>query len=111
MNKKKFAVILAIALALAAGYYIGSRRPASDDSVHLSRSAPAAAIAVTSAPRIVPALDPPDQTYILNTSTKKFHKPSCSSVKQMKDKNKKVVTLPRQEIIDQGYDPCGRCHP
>lgn len=50
-------------------------------------------------------------TYILNTNTKKFHYPSCSSVKQMKDKNKKKVTGSRDEIIKMGYDPCKRCNP
>lgn len=50
-------------------------------------------------------------TYILNTNTKKFHCPSCSSVKQMKDKNKKKVTGSRDEIIKMGYDPCKRCNP
>lgn len=50
-------------------------------------------------------------TYILNTNTKKFHYPSCSSVKQMKDKNKKEVTCSRDEVIEMGYDPCKRCDP
>ena len=50
-------------------------------------------------------------TYILNTNTKKFHYPYCSSVKQMKDKNKKEVTCSRDEIIGMGYDPCKRCDP
>lgn len=49
--------------------------------------------------------------YILNTSTKKFHYPSCSSVKQMKDKNKKSYTGSRDDLIRQGYDPCGKCKP
>lgn len=52
-----------------------------------------------------------ETTYILNTNTKKFHYPSCSSVKQMKDKNKKKVTGSRDEIIKMGYDPCKRCNP
>jgi DNA-entry nuclease len=50
-------------------------------------------------------------TYILNTNTKKFHYPSCSSVSQMKEKNKKSFTGSRDEAIAQGYAPCGRCHP
>ena len=51
------------------------------------------------------------QQYVLNTNTHKFHYPSCSSVKQMKEKNKLIVTWSRQEIIDKGFDPCGKCHP
>ncbi|MGN0598998.1 MAG: DNA/RNA non-specific endonuclease [Oscillospiraceae bacterium] len=50
-------------------------------------------------------------TYVLNTNTKKFHYPSCSSVDQMKDKNKKEVTCSRDEVINMGYDPCKRCDP
>lgn len=50
-------------------------------------------------------------TYVLNTNTKKFHLPSCSSVKDMKDKNKQEVTCSRDEVIDMGYVPCKRCEP
>ena len=51
------------------------------------------------------------QTYILNTNTKKFHYPSCSSVNSMKDKNKQEYTGSRDDIIAMGYDPCKRCYP
>ena len=51
------------------------------------------------------------QTYILNTNTKKFHKPDCRSVKQMSEKNKKQVKDMRDHIIDDGYDPCKICNP
>jgi DNA-entry nuclease len=50
-------------------------------------------------------------TYILNTNTKKFHYPDCRSVKAMKDKNKLEVEATREEVIEQGYDPCGNCNP
>lgn len=50
-------------------------------------------------------------TYILNTNTYKFHYPSCSSVDQMSESNKKEYTGTRDEVIAMGYDPCGRCHP
>ena len=49
-------------------------------------------------------------TYVLNTNTKKFHLPSCSSVKDMKDKNKQEVTCSRDEVIDMGYVPCKHCN-
>ena len=52
-----------------------------------------------------------EKTYVLNTNTHKFHDPDCSSVSQMKEKNKRVVTESRDQIIADGYDPCGRCHP
>lgn len=50
-------------------------------------------------------------TYVLNTNTKKFHYPSCSSVNDMKEKNKREFTGTRDEIIAQGYVPCKRCNP
>jgi hypothetical protein len=50
-------------------------------------------------------------TYILNISSKKFHYPSCSSVKKMKDSNKKTFTGTREEAIQQGYTPCQICKP
>ncbi len=51
------------------------------------------------------------QDYVLNTNTKKFHKPSCASVKQMSAKNKKKVHDTRKSMINQGYDPCKNCNP
>lgn len=49
--------------------------------------------------------------YILNTSSHKFHLPSCTSVSQIKDKNKSSYTGLATDLINEGYDPCGSCHP
>lgn len=49
--------------------------------------------------------------YILNTNTKKFHYPSCSSVSDMKEKNKEVFEGTREQAIEMGYSPCKRCNP
>ena len=49
--------------------------------------------------------------YILNTNTKKVHYPTCSSVKDMKEKNKQEFFGTRDEAISNGYSPCGRCKP
>lgn len=49
--------------------------------------------------------------YILNTNTKKFHYLTCSSVKQMKDQNKKEYNGSRDDVISMGYDPCKKCNP
>ena len=51
------------------------------------------------------------ESYILNTNTKKFHRPSCSSVKQMKESNKKASSESRDAIMAAGYDPCKKCNP
>lgn len=50
-------------------------------------------------------------TYILNKNTHKFHTPDCSSVSDIKPQNKKEFTGNRDELIEQGYDPCSRCNP
>jgi len=50
-------------------------------------------------------------TYVLNTNTKKFHYPTCSSVDQMKEKNKEIYTGSREDVINMGYVPCKRCNP
>ena len=50
-------------------------------------------------------------TYVLNIHTMKFHYPDCSSVSRMKDDNKEIVESSREELINQGYSPCGNCHP
>ena len=49
--------------------------------------------------------------YIANKNTKKFHYPSCDSVKDMKEKNKVYYEGSREGLIDQGYIPCKRCNP
>jgi len=50
-------------------------------------------------------------TYILNTNSKKFHYPTCSSVSRMSEKNKKEFSGDRNELISDGYEPCGNCQP
>lgn len=67
--------------------------------------------AVSSAGKAAASDSSAEKTYVLNTNTHKFHDPDCSSVSQMKEKNKRVVTESRDQIIADGYDPCGRCHP
>lgn len=52
-----------------------------------------------------------DQLYILNTSSKVFHYPNCSSVDKIKDKNKSSAYGTREEMISRGYKACGNCHP
>lgn len=50
---------------------------------------------------------------ILNTSSKRVHKPSCSGVAQMAEKNKKEFAGTQEELdalLAQGYKLCGTCH-
>lgn len=49
--------------------------------------------------------------FVLNTSSKKIHKPTCSGATGMSEKNKKVVEgKDLKSYIQQGYEYCGTCN-
>lgn len=50
-------------------------------------------------------------SYILNTRSMRFHLPSCDSVPTISAKNKAGSNETREELIAQGYKPCGSCQP
>lgn len=50
-----------------------------------------------------------DTTYVINTNTRKFHLPDCSSVSQMSSKNKLESNDTKDELINEGYEPCKNC--
>ena len=52
-----------------------------------------------------------ETTYILNTNSKRFHYPSCSSVESMSSHNRKDFKGSRETLISKGYQPCGQCNP
>ncbi len=55
---------------------------------------------------------PDDNTevkYILNTSSKKVHIPTCGSVSTMSDKNKQEYNGTLEDILAKGYQKCGAC--
>ena len=59
---------------------------------------------------------PPQETaagyeYVLNQNTKRFHVPDCASVQDMSEKNREYYFGDREELIERGYIPCGRCRP
>ena len=49
--------------------------------------------------------------YVLNTSSKKFHLPECSGVRDMNGSNRQDYQGSRAALVEQGYSPCGLCHP
>lgn len=57
------------------------------------------------------AQDAAQETYILNTKSKKFHRPDCSGAEKTAAENKQEFTGSRQQLLDQGYEPCGICKP
>ena len=52
-----------------------------------------------------------DVTYILNTNSHKFHYPDCAGVASMSETNRQEYTGSREDLIAQGYTPCGQCQP
>ena len=52
-----------------------------------------------------------EQQYVLNTSSKKFHRSDCSSVADMSEKNRQDYTGTREDLVAEGYEPCGVCKP
>ena len=106
----------------AAGRLRGSPRSPSPYVVEAPSPSPTATPTPTPTPTPVPTSTPKPSVqpvvqdmdlndYILNTNTGKFHKPSCSSVDQMKESNKQAYTGLREDVIARGYSPCGRCNP
>ena len=51
------------------------------------------------------------EEYILNIGTKKFHKTDCKNAQSITEKNRKDYVGSRQQLIDEGYSPCGVCKP
>lgn len=63
----------------------------------------------------------PDQTnpdapgensvYVLNTNTMKFHRESCTHAASMSEENREEFHGDRNDLIEDGYSPCGTCKP
>lgn len=50
-------------------------------------------------------------TYVLNTNTMKFHNPGCRDVKKIAPQNYSTYDGTKNDIMNQGYSPCGHCNP
>ena len=57
------------------------------------------------------AQQPQTSSYVVNTSTGKFHIPSCRDVNKIKQENYWAYEGTRDDLIAQGYSPCGHCNP
>ena len=55
--------------------------------------------------------DAKEYTYILNTSTHKFHRNGCDQISKIKPKNYSTFTGTREQAISNGYSPCKKCNP
>lgn len=55
------------------------------------------------------AVDTASARYVLNTSSKKYHDPSCSAVGKMSEKNRRDFTGTQAELEKEGYTPHTSC--
>lgn len=55
--------------------------------------------------------DKENADFALNTSSKKFHKPDASCVDRISDKNLEFYKGNREDLLSDGYSPCGICKP
>ena len=49
--------------------------------------------------------------YIINIKSKKIHKPDCSNVPDIKEKNKKIYSGNIDMLLKSGYSSCKSCNP
>lgn len=74
----------------------------------------ATAVVGAAAGQAADAPDPVSATqndYVLNTNTRKVHRPGCSSVQKMKASNRSDYSGTLDELLAQGYSPCQICRP
>lgn len=50
-------------------------------------------------------------TFVLNTNSKKFHTEDCAQGKSITEQNRQITTTTRQMLINQGFEPAGCCKP
>ncbi|MBQ6946978.1 MAG: MBL fold metallo-hydrolase [Clostridia bacterium] len=53
----------------------------------------------------------PQSAWVLNISSKKIHRPDCSSVEKIKAANKQTSNRAAEDLLKEGYTPCGSCDP
>ena len=58
-----------------------------------------------------PVKESPQRQYVANSRSKIFHLTSCADVSNMSDENKVLLYTTREDMLAQGYTPCGHCEP
>ncbi len=61
--------------------------------------------------RALPGGSETEEDYVLNKSSGKFHYPSCSAVKDIKEANRWNFHGTRESVVEMGYQPCKICSP
>lgn len=52
-----------------------------------------------------------EEVFVVNTGTKKFHRPSCRYAEQIQEDKRQEVTGARDDLVAEGYEPCKVCNP
>ncbi|MBR4116634.1 MAG: hypothetical protein IKK65_00940 [Clostridia bacterium] len=81
-----------------------------DDTVNGYRKNESAFPEKIEASEVLPDSNNITASYCGNKNSKKFHKISCSSLKNTKDENR-VYFKNRAEFVKKGYVPCKKCNP
>ena len=59
----------------------------------------------------VSVLPPEGTKYVINMASKRFHMPDCKAVANIYGYNIGYTTKDRNEMVNEGYIPCGYCNP
>ena len=59
----------------------------------------------------IPEQQETDAAYVLNTSSMKFHLPTCDDVAKIKPENYAESSESKEALENKGYSPCGHCNP
>lgn len=49
--------------------------------------------------------------YVLNSGSKVFHHPWCGHADDIDEENREIFSGTKDEILQKGYRPCGKCKP
>ena len=86
-------------------YQNGNSAPEAANTTAAITTTTATAVATTTQPTTTVALS----SFVLNTNTKKIHRPGCRSINSMKESNKKNYRGTVEELQSMGYTTCGNC--
>lgn len=113
MNRQRILLIVLIAAMLlaVAGCSTVRGRTDSYSGYRVRTEKTAEQSAETEDPRNTRAPDGEAENYVLNRKSMKFHDPSCTGVKDIKEKNRWDYRGSRQSVLDMGYNPCKICNP
>lgn len=50
-------------------------------------------------------------TYILNLDSKVYHHPWCAFADKIDSENRETVNTSKNQMLQKGFKPCGKCEP